>query len=544
MNKKHIAALAALAFTAALLVILTGSLTGRKSLLAQSPGAAAGSAAASVTQASNQALSAPRQLRAVWIATAWNIDWPSSQGLSAAKQQQEFTAMLDEAKNVGMNAVIVQVKPNADSLYPSEYGPWSDVLTGRQGQSPGYDPLAFMVEEAHKRNLEFHAWFNPYRIGKTKDTAKLAADHPALKHPDWVASYAGTRYYNPGIPEVRDFVAAGIAEVVRKYDIDAVHLDDYFYPYPEKGKDFPDDAAYRKYGQPEFGSKPNWRRDNVNRLVEAIHTAIKKEKPYVKFGISPFGVWRNQNMDPTGSETTAGTTNYDTLFADTRAWINAGWVDYIAPQLYWNFGFKPAAYDKLADWWIKETEGKPVQLYIGHAPFKIGQQDPPGWQNPDELPDQLKFNARSAGKISGSILFSLKDIRRNPLGFRDRLNTELYASPALVPPMPWLGSTAPQPPEALSAESTTDGVRLDWREGGGSPAYYAVYRAEGSGPDAARLIGTVRSGGSGAGTFTDRAAPTGKPLHYVVTALDRLHNESTASRTASADVPGRFAKAK
>ncbi|WP_217556400.1 glycoside hydrolase family 10 protein [Paenibacillus sp. GbtcB18] len=543
MNKKHIAALVALAFTAALLVLLTGSLEGRKSLLAQTL-SAAGSKTGSITQAENQALSAPRQLRAVWIATAWNIDWPSSQGLSAAKQQQEFIAMLDEAKNVGMNAVIVQVKPNADSLYPSEYGPWSDVLTGKQGQSPGYDPLAFMVEEAHKRNLEFHAWFNPYRIGKTKDTAKLAADHPALKHPDWVAVYAGTRYYNPGIPEVRDFVVAGITEVVKKYDIDAVHLDDYFYPYPEKGKDFPDDSAYQTYGKSEFSSKPNWRRDNVNRLVEAIHAAIKKEKPYVKFGISPFGVWRNQNADPTGSETTAGTTNYDTLFADTRAWINAGWVDYIAPQLYWNFGFKPAAYDKLADWWIKETEGKPVQLYIGHAPFKIGQQDPPGWQNPDELPDQLKFNARSAGKISGSILFSLKDIRRNPLGFRDRLNTELYASPALVPPMPWLGSAAPQPPKALTAEGTADGVRLDWRDGGGNPAYYAVYRAEGSGSEAPRLIGTVRRSGSGAQSFTDRAAPAGKPLRYVVTALDRLHNESTTSRTASADVPGRFAKAK
>ncbi|WP_338044035.1 glycoside hydrolase family 10 protein [Paenibacillus lutrae] len=524
--------------TAALALYVFGRMDDRKTLQAGSFLTASGDEVKDAEQVKPIQRSADRQLRAVWIATAWNIDWPSSPGLKKEKQQQEMISLLDEAKNLGMNAVIVQVKPGADALYPSQYGPWSDVLTGKQGQSPGYDPLAFMVEEAHKRNLEFHAWFNPYRIGSVKDSDKLTRDHPARQNPGWVASYAGKLYFNPGIPEVRSFVTASIAEVVKNYDIDAVHMDDYFYPYPEKGKDFPDDAAYQRYGKSGYPSKPAWRRDNVNKLVQDIHAAIKKEKPYVKFGISPFGVWRNQNMDPSGSATTAGTTNYDTLFADTRAWINAGWIDYIAPQLYWSFGYKPAAYDKLADWWVQETAGKPVQLYIGHAPFKIGS-DSPDWNNPSELPDQLRYNTERAGQIGGSILFSLKDIRRNPLGLKTRLNEEIYASPALVPPMPWLDSTPPEPPADLQAASTADGIRLNWQAAGSEAAYFAVYRVDEGG--GARLLDTVRSTGGEAASYTDKTAPGDQTVRYVVTALDRLHNESTTSRIAAAAGPSRVA---
>lgn len=314
-----------------------------------------------------------RQLRAAWIATVLNIDWPSKTGLSKDQQQAEFITLLDRLQAMGINAVIVQVRPTADAFYPSTLNPWSKYLTGTQGVSPDYDPLAFMVQAAHKRNMEFHAWFNPYRVSMDTQLNALVPNHPARQNPDWVVSYGGKLWYDPGIPQVRSHIVDTIKEVVRNYDIDAVHFDDYFYPYPD-GTDFPDEQTYLTYGKASFPNKADWRRDNVNRLVKEVNAQIKQLKPHVKFGISPFGIWRNKSTDPSGSDT-SGFQAYDSLYADARTWIRQGWIDYIAPQIYWNIGFPAAAYEKLVPWWANEVKGRATHLYIGHAVYKVGSGD-------------------------------------------------------------------------------------------------------------------------------------------------------------------------
>jgi uncharacterized lipoprotein YddW (UPF0748 family) len=378
-----------------------------------------------------------QQFRGVWIATVGNMDWPSRPGLSVTVQQQEFVHLLDAVQQMNMNAVIVQIKPVADAFYPSRYGPWSAYLTGTQGKDPGYDPLAFMLAEAHKRNLEFHGWFNPYRLSMHDDFNALAPDHPARQHPDWVVSYSGKLYYNPGIPATREFIVDSVLEAVDGYDIAAVHMDDYFYPYPVAGQDFPDDATYQQYNAGRFASKADWRRDNVNQLVHELSVKIKQVRARVKFGISPFGVWRNKATDPTGSDTWASIQNYDDLSADTRTWIRNNWLDYIAPQIYWNIGYPAAAYDKLVDWWSQEVADHNVHLYIGEAAYKIGISSPVVWTDPEEMPRHLQLD-QGYPQVKGNIFFSLKDLQRNPLGFKDRLINDLYKQKAVVPLMPWL----------------------------------------------------------------------------------------------------------
>lgn len=479
-----------------------------------------------------------RELRAVWIATVQNIDWPSRPGLPVEQQKQEFINLLDDVVEMGMNAVVVQIKPTADAFYPSEYGPWSEYITGVQGQDPGYDPLAFMIEEAHKRNLEFHAWFNPYRITMNHtDLDRLAEGHPAREHPEWVEAYGNQLYFNPGIPEAREFIVEGIVEVVRNYDIDAVHMDDYFYPYKIEGVEFPDQEEYERYGKDKFDHIDDWRRDNVNQLVRDINLAIKNEKPYVKFGISPFGVWRNKADDPTGSDTTAGQTNYDDLYADTREWIQKGYIDYITPQIYWSIGFEAASYDILADWWVNETKGRPIHLYIGQAAYKIDNNFDTRWSDPEEYPRQIYLNHQYE-TIKGSMHFSLKDLNRNPLGIKDRLANDLYRYPALVPAMPWLDNEAPKKPKLRDAKRVADGVEITIEDHNlnKDTAYYVIYRFDGnkrgSIDDAANILATVRKIDKKQ-TYLDDTAEPGKTYTYVVTAVDRLHNESGYNRSVT-----------
>lgn len=374
------------------------------------------------------------EFRAVWISSVTNIDWPSSPYLSSEEQKAEFIDILEESKKMGLNAVIVQIRPTADAFYPSQLNPWSKYLTGEQGKSPGYDPLAFMIEEAHARNLEFHAWFNPYRVSMDTQLNHLVPDHPARENPDWVVSYGGKLWYDPGIPAVQEHIVESIMEVVRNYDIDAVHFDDYFYPYPVQGEEFPDEETYQTYGQ-NFPDKGDWRRHNVNTLVQNTSQAIKSEKPGVKFGISPFGIWKNKSSDPTGSDTN-GSESYFTVYADSRTWIQEGWLDYIAPQIYWNIGHPAADYSKLLDWWSEEVTSKNIHLYIGHAAYKIGN-DNDAWNNPEEIPNQIKLS-RQNEHAKGGIFFSYKDLKANRLGIKDRLTNDLYREPAEIPPMPWL----------------------------------------------------------------------------------------------------------
>ncbi|MFS0654949.1 family 10 glycosylhydrolase [Bacillus sp. 179-C3.3 HS] len=469
-------------------------------------------------------LEASREMRAVWIASVFNLDWPSKKGLSEKEQKQELVQLLDGIQAMNMNAVIMQIKPTADAFYPSRYGPWSEYLTGTQGKDPGYDPLEFMIEEAHKRNLEFHAWFNPYRITMNHtDIGRLSSDHPAKRHPEWTVAYGNQLYYNPGIPDAQDFIVDGIKEVVKNYDIDAVHMDDYFYPNQIAGVPFPDQETYETYGK-EFTHIEDWRRQNVNHLVQQINETVKREKPYVKFGISPFGVWRNIKDDPTGSNTTAGMTNYDHLYADTRHWIQQHHLDYVTPQIYWSIGFQPAAYDVLTNWWSNEVNGEPVHLYIGQATYKINQNSDPAWSDPEEYFRQIKLN-RQAPLVQGSMHFSLKDINRNPLQVKERLMNETYQKPALIPEMPWLHQQAPKKPLIHSGKKTTEGAVLQIQhEPHSTAAYYAVYRMTTNGTY--ELLKTVRKEEGSRTTMKDPSANQKKRYTYKITALNRLHHES------------------
>ncbi|AWB45115.1 hypothetical protein DCC85_13365 [Paenibacillus sp. CAA11] len=355
------------------------------------------------------------EMRGAWIASAFNIDWPSTSSIgNAAKQKQEYISMLDDLQNVGINAVFVQVRPSADALYPSSLVPWSQYLTGKQGQNPGYDPLAFMIEETHKRGMEFHAWFNPFRASSSTDTSKLAKNHVAIQHPEWIVKQGGKLYINPGIPAARAHIISAVMEVVNNYDIDGVHLDDYFYPSGETAKDkFNDDATFTSYNSTGIKNKGDWRRDNINQFVQQLGAKIHAAKPDVSFGISPFGIWRNKATDVTGSNT-SGNSAYDSMYADARTWIRNSYIDYIAPQVYWSFSTKNAPYDKVVDWWATEVKGTPVKLYIGHAPYKVGTPEV-GWQTASEIVNQLKYNEQY-DQIQGSIFYSASSLRKNPLG--------------------------------------------------------------------------------------------------------------------------------
>lgn len=367
-----------------------------------------------VDQADNEK---QKDLRAAWISTVYNIDWPSKAGLSVQSQKAEYVKLLDSLKNTGINAVFVQVRPESDAFYPSKLVPWSKWLTGVQGKDPGYDPLAFMVEETHKRGMEFHAWFNPFRASNGGDVEELASNHPAKTHSDWIVKNSGKLYLNPGIPAVRSHIIDTIMEVVKGYNVDGVHLDDYFYPYGSES--FDDAEAFAAFNTGKIKNIDDWRRDNVNQFVRDLYQSIKAVKKNVEFGISPFGVWKNQSTDPTGSATTAGVTAYDSLRADVRTWIRNGWLDYVAPQVYWSIGFKAAAYDKLVDWWANETRGRGVKLYIGHAPYKLGTNEA-GWSSASQITDQLNFNKKYP-EVTGSIYFSAKNLLGNVLGIQDAL---------------------------------------------------------------------------------------------------------------------------
>ncbi|QJD83195.1 family 10 glycosylhydrolase [Cohnella herbarum] len=351
-------------------------------------------------------------LKGAWISTVYNLDWPSDKSYANSEQQrQEYIRLLDDLQGMGLNSVFVQVRPSADSFYPSKLVPWSRFVTGKQGQAPDYDPLAFMIEETHRRGMEFHAWFNPFRANTDAKTDNLASNHVAIEHPDWIVKSGTLMYINPGIPEARQHIIDVIIEVVNGYEIDGVHLDDYF--YPSNGV-FPDDATYTQYNADPLLNKSDWRRDNINRFVEDLGKSIQQAKPQVRFGISPFGVWRNQEVDPTGSATKAGVTAYDNMYADVRKWIKEEWIDYVAPQIYWSMTLKIAQYNTLVDWWTNEVRGTKVDLYIGHAPYKLGTPEI-GWNNAQEIIDQLKYNQQYF-EIKGDIFFSAQHLRKNPLG--------------------------------------------------------------------------------------------------------------------------------
>ncbi|GAA3307796.1 glycoside hydrolase family 10 protein [Streptomyces cinereospinus] len=374
---------------------------------------------------------AAEEMRGVWLATVTNRDWPSRPGLSADQQRAELLAHLDTAARRGLNTVILQVRPTADALWPSPYEPWSQYLTGTQGRDPGWDPLGTAVAEAHARGLALHAWFNPLRVAVHADPGRLAASHPARRHPEWVVPYGGKLHYDPGLPEVRAFVQDAMMDAVARYPVDAVHFDDYFYPYPVAGQTFDDDASYDAHGG-AFPSRAAWRRDNIDRLVRDTAARIERIRPGTRFGISPFGVWRNASTDPLGSDTRA-LQSYDDVYADTRKWVRENWIDYICPQLYWHIGNSAADYAELVPWWAEVARGTGTQLYVGEALYKAGDPAQPApWQDPAELSRHLTY-ARDHPQVRGHVYFAAREMAADPHGAMARVIADHYGQPATPP---------------------------------------------------------------------------------------------------------------
>jgi uncharacterized lipoprotein YddW (UPF0748 family) len=373
----------------------------------------------------------PREFRGVWIATVANIDWPLSPTDPWEKQKKDYLALLDYYKGLHFNAVIVQIRTAGDAFYPTDLAPWSKYLTGQQGTAPKTqeDPLTWLIDAAHQRGLEFHAWLNPYRATMDLNTAALSPEHDFNKHRKWMLKYSTKWYYDPGLPEVKAHLLKIIDEVVENYDIDAIHFDDYFYPYREPNLEFPDQASYAAYKKPGQ-SKDDWRRQNVDELILALSQTIKSKKPWVQFGISPFGVWRNKSKDPKGSPTQAGQTNYDDLFADVLLWMKNGWIDYLSPQLYWSMEHRLASHRILADWWSNTSYGVPI--YLGNGPYKIRDDSDVAWKEPKELISQVHYG-RTLPQIQGNAFFSAKSMYQKNQDIAQLLKTEVYDRPVLPP---------------------------------------------------------------------------------------------------------------
>jgi uncharacterized lipoprotein YddW (UPF0748 family) len=491
-----------------------------------------------------------RELRGAWIASYVNLDWPANSAQTPDQERAAFINILNTLKQTGVNAVFVQLRSVCDAMYPSTIEPWSAYLTGKQGTPPTplYDPLQFMIDECRAKGMEFHAWFNPFRaVNNIADTSNFDSTHVTKNHGDWLLSQGVYRILDPGIPAVRDYVISVVMDVVRRYDVDGIHFDDYFYPYPSQGGSpaplrFNDDVTYNTYPRSfpnTTAGRNDWRRDNINLFVQRTYDSIKNAKPWVKFGISPFGIWRNSNSDPVNGSATNGLQSYSDIYADTRYWLQNGLLDYAAPQVYWSIGFNVANYGVLTPWWNNNSFGR--HIYIGHAAYKINVDADANWTNPSQINNQIRLN-RQQQNVFGSIFFRTGNILANPLFFRDSLTQYMYTKPALLPTMNWRDNTAPQPASNLSASVTGNNVQLNWTK---SPAtaneldkarQYAVYRFNTATIDVNDVTALqFITPNDIYATFTDNNLFPGT-YYYVVTALDRFHNESVVSNTAIATI--------
>jgi uncharacterized lipoprotein YddW (UPF0748 family) len=503
------------------------------------------------------AFSQPKyEFRAVWVATVDNIDWPGRDNNTTELQKAEFIRQLDMHRRNGMNAVIVQVRPACDAFFPSSVEPWSEWLTGTQGKAPVpfYDPLEFMIEETHKRGMEFHAWCNPYRavfqIGHyttvvTKhgkhtrrkqvwhNGSSISSTHVSRKHPDWILTYGDTKYLDPGNKEVQVYVNTVIRDMLSRYDIDGIHFDDYFYPYRIGGVEFPDNASYLKYGQGM--DKEVWRRSNVDSVILMLHHTIREVRKSCKFGISPFGVWRNQSKDSLGSNTRAGQTNYDDLYADILLWLKNGWIDYVVPQLYWEFEQNNAPFGVLLDWWSRNHFDRPC--YIGLGIYRAGSNQ--YWRDRTQLPRQLRA-IRNHPDIGGEVYFSSTSFYKNTLGWNDSLRENFYNYPALIAPMPWIDSVRPSIP-LVHMNTDKDSLIFQFERGSVTDTLrgFAVYKADSVfNIDSARIFQFIPNSPGAHLTMNLSQSMKQTGGRYFLTAISKTNNESDPILLFPLTVPG------
>lgn len=464
-------------------------------------------------------LNPKREFRGAWIQCV-NNQWT---GIGRDRMQQTLLMQLDELKRCGINAIMFQVRAEADALYESQYEPWSRYLTAEQGSAPlpYWDPLAWMVEECHRRGMECHAWINPYRA-KTKGTKTLASNHPYFKNSERFFEYDGLLLFDPGIPENCEYICTIAKDIVERYDVDGLHIDDYFYPYPANGLPIPDDASYAKYGNGM--SRDDWRRDNVNKFIKQLNESVKSVKPWCKFGVSPFGIFRNKTSDPNGSDT-RGLQNYDDLYADVLEWVRQGWVDYNIPQIYWQIGHPAADYEILIKWWSENAGAR--HLYIGQDVERTVKYN--DLRNATEHQMRAKYDLqRSLPGVEGSCQWYAKAVVDNPGNYATMLKEEYHRYPALAPLMPWIDNKAPKKVRKPAIIATKDGPTLFWtapkaKTPMDQAAWYAIYRfrkgEKQNLDDATKLVHITRN------TFYN--LPDDALGHvYVITALDHMQNES------------------
>lgn len=467
-----------------------------------------------------------REFRGAWIQTVHQGEYKN---MTTAELQKDLIRKLDQLQSCGINAVVFQVRPEADAWYPSKLEPWSRFLTGEQGVAPDpiWDPMAFLIEACHKRNMEFHAWLNPYRVSTSGNTV-FAPNHIYNQHPEWFLTYNKMILFDPGLPQSRAFICKIVQDIVSRYDVDAIHMDDYFYPYPVAGLPFPDDASFETYGLSKGyknSQRNDWRRENVNLLVKDIKNTIVRTKPWVRFGISPFGIYRNKKNTPDGSgSNTNGLQNYDDLYADITLWVKQGWIDYNIPQIYWEIGNKAADYITLIEWWDKNANGG--HLYVG--------QDVARTMKKDELDKKMKY-VRTLPHIQGNCFWPANEILWNTEGVANQLKADYHRYPSLIPAYTHMHNRSPKEVGKLKTEWTKEGYMLRWQaeQDEMNPElarYFVVYRFEKNEQadinNPAKIV-TIT-------TDTSILLPYEKgndKYKYVVTAVDRFHNESKKGKT-------------
>ncbi len=458
-----------------------------------------------------------REFRGAWLHTVWQTQYKSR---STEANKKALIQQLDSLHKAGINAVFFQVRPQADAFYESKIEPWSCYLTeAGKAPVPFWDPLEFVIEECHARGMELHAWLNPYRVtSNARQIASLPKNHIYHKHPERFLRYDGKLYFDPGLPENREFIGRVVEDIIRRYDVDGIHFDDYFYPYPVKGKEFPDSKSYARYGK---GMKrADWRRHNVDLLIEEIHTRIASVKPWVRFGVSPFGIYRNKKSDPKGSDTN-GLENYDSLYADVLLWENKGWVDYLMPQLYWELDHKSASYRVLIDWWNNNVSNR--HLYIGEDVART-MKTPDSDGNPTQLARKVDM-ARKAENIQGVCWWPGYSVCSNIGGVADSLSRTWQSTPALVPSYPWISDKTPSPVENIRPINTRE---FKWKQSATTGSAddvvkYAIYRFE------SRSEINLSKPGALVDVITQTEYKASQPGVYVVTALSRVNNESAPS---------------